>query len=115
MLDEEFCEFLEYELTKAFAQSTHEEIKKLWCDGIMLPTFEKEYSRKYVNDNRRVIMTGFIGKSGQDRYELTLQFGNKALSKYSKGLRIIECIPIDETKDWFEIDIERQKIMIKLA
>jgi hypothetical protein len=114
MLDEDFCEFLENELTKAFAKSTYKEVRNLWCDGVLLPALESEYSPKFVNDNRRIIMTSFIGKSGQDEYELTLHFGSRALSNYSKGLGIKECFPINKKTDWFDIDIEKQKIVIML-
>jgi len=110
MLDNEFCEFLEYEISKAFTNSTNDKVKHFWCDGVMLPTFENEYSKKFVNDNRQIVLSTFIGLTGQDKYELTLKFGNKALSKYARDLDISECVPNSENKDWFHIDIERQKI-----
>jgi len=114
MLDKEFCEFLEYEISKAFANSTNDQIKRFWCDGILLPTFQNEYSKKFVTDNRQIVMTAFIGLSGQDKYELTLKFGNKALSKYVKGLEISECVPNPKNNNWFDIDIERRRISIQL-
>lgn len=114
MLDNEFCEFLEYEISKAFVYSTNEQVKNFWCDGILLPAFENEYSKKFVNDNRKIIMTAFIGLSGQEKYELTLKFGNKALSNYARDLEISECLPSSENNNWFDIDIERKKILIKL-
>jgi hypothetical protein len=114
MLDNEFCEFLEYEISKAFTNSTNDIVKHFWCDGVLLPTFENEYSKKFVNDNRQIIMTAFIGLSGQDKYELTLKFGNKALSKYARDLDISECVPTLDNNNWFDIDIERQKILIQL-
>ena len=114
MLDNEFCEFLEYEISKAFTNSTNDRVKHFWCDGVLLPTFENEYSKKFVNDNRQIVMTAFMGLSGQDKYELTLKFGNKSLSKYAKDLDISECVPNPESINWFDIDIERQKISIQL-
>jgi hypothetical protein len=114
MLDNEFCEFLEYEILKAFANSTNDKVKHFWCDGILLPTFENEYSKKFVNDNRQIIMTAYMGLSGQDKYELTLKFGNKALRKYARDLDISECVPNSEKSNWFDIDIEKQKISIQL-
>jgi hypothetical protein len=114
MLDHEFCAFLEYEITKALANSTTDKVNHFWCDGVLLPTIEREYSKKFVNDNRQIVMTAFIGLSGQDKYELTLKFGNKSLSKYARGLDISECVPNPENSDWFDIDIEKQKISIQL-
>ena len=114
MLDNEFCSFLEHEISKAFANSNNDRVKHFWCDGVLLPTFENEYSKKFVNDNRQIIMTAFMGLSGQDKYELTLKFGNKSLSKYARDLDISECVPNPENSNWFDIDTERQKISIQL-
>ena len=109
-----FFEFLEYEISEAFPNSTNERVKHFWCDGILLPTFENEYSKKFVSDNKQIVMTAFMGLSGQDKYELTLKFGNIALSKYARSLNISECLPKPENSNWFDIDIERQKISIQL-
>ena len=114
MIDNKFCEFLEYEISKYFTNSVNGNVKGFWCDGILLPTFENEYSKKFVNDNRKIVMIAFIGLSGQDKYELTLKFGNKALSRYARDLNIIECIPNSENNDWLDIDIERGKIWVQL-
>lgn len=54
MLNNEFCEFLEYELTKAFANSANPEVQSFWCDGVLLPDSENEYSKKHVNDNMQI-------------------------------------------------------------
>jgi len=43
MLDQDFCEFLEYEICKAFEQSDNGEVKGFWCDGVLLPQFESSY------------------------------------------------------------------------
>ena len=114
MLDKDFCEILERHLTKTFANSTESALKRFWCDGVLLPTFETEYSKKFVNDNKKIVMIAFIGPTGQDNYQLTLNFGNKALSKYARDLEISECLPSSENSGWFDIDVERQKIVIQL-
>lgn len=114
MLNNKFCAFLEYEISRVFANSTDDRIKHFWCDGVSLPTFENEYSKKFVTDNRQIVLTAFTGLSGQDKYELILKFGNKALSKYARDLDISECVPNPENNNWFDIDIERQKISIQL-
>jgi len=114
MLDNEFCEILEHKISKVFTNSTSEKVKHFWCDGVLLPTFENDYSKKFVNDNRKIIMTAFIGLSGQDKYELTLNFGNTALSKYARDLQISDCIPSPDNTNWFDIDVERLTIVIQL-
>jgi len=114
MLNNDFCDFLERQLSKAFANSSIDSIKNFWCDGILPPTFENQYSKKFVNDNRKVVMTAFVGVSGQDKYELTLNFGSKSLSKYQRDLELFECVPNPEKANWFDINIEQKKITILL-
>lgn len=114
MLDQEFCEFLEYEITKALSSSTDERLKGFWCDGVLLPHVENEYSKKSVNDNRQIVMTAFTGQSGHDKYELTLRFGRKASSKYARDLRLEECVPSREHNNWLHIDPTNKKIVLQL-
>ncbi|MFA7687799.1 MAG: hypothetical protein WCY25_08030 [Moheibacter sp.] len=52
MIDQDFCEFLEYEICKAFEHSDNDEIKGFWCDGILTDQPDSYYSQKFVNDNR---------------------------------------------------------------
>jgi len=114
MITNAFCELLEYKINNAFRNSTDERIKSYWCDGILLPTFENEYSQKYVNDNRRITLTAFIGVDGQVKHELILLFGRCALSKYAKGLEISDCIPDFETMSGFEFDSVKKQLLIEL-
>jgi len=93
MLDENFCVFLEYELTKAFPHSADPLVKSFWCDGILLPHSEKELSQKNVNDKRQILMRAYIGKDGQDMYDLILNFGRRSLSRHARGLDLQECVP----------------------
>jgi len=114
MLDNDFCTTLEHLLNNAFARSHKKELAGLLCDGILLPTFENEYSKKAINDKREVTMVAYIGYDGQDKYLLTLKFGNKALSKYARGLPVENCIPVNEGAEEIDIDTERKIITIKL-
>lgn len=114
MLNNEFCQFLEYEISKAFSNSSNEELKHFWCDGVLLPTFDTEYSKEFVNKKKKITLTAYLGVTGQDKYNLTIHFGNKALSKYARGLDISECLPKPEEQDWFSVDIEQLKMEIQL-
>ena len=114
IIDRDFCEFLEYEICKAFEQSDNDQIKGFWCDGILLNQPDSFYSQKFVNDNRHLKLKAFIGKDGQIEYELTLKFGNKALSRYARNLDIKECVPNPDKQNWFDIDTKRNKIEIQL-
>jgi hypothetical protein len=114
MLDQDFCEYLEYVICKALEHSDNDQIKGFWCDGILLSQPDSSYSQKFVNDNRQVKLKAFIGKDGQTEYELTLRFGNKALSLFSRNLDIKECVPNSDKQNWFNIDTKRNKIEIQL-
>lgn len=114
MLDQDFCEVLEYEVTKALSGSTDQCLQGFWCDGVLLPHSESEYSRKTINDKRQVTMTAFAGNTGQEIYKLTLHFGRKSLSYYTKSLSIIECIPKTEHSKWFNIDPTSKTIAVHL-
>jgi len=114
MIDKAFCELLEYKITAALQNSTDERIRSYWCDGVLFPTFDHEYSQKYVNDNRRIILTDFIGVGGQDKYEIVLVFGKNALSKYARGLDISDCIPEDATSG-FTFDNYKRQLLIELS
>jgi len=114
MLNEEFCGFLEYHLSTSFKYSSDESIRSFWCDGVMLPSNENNYSKKSIDDNRKVLLKAFIGKDGQDEFALLLKFGDQALSKYARDLDIMDCIREVEKYDWYTVDKERKQIIILL-
>lgn len=62
MINQDFCEFLEYEICKAFKHTDNDQIKGFWCDGVLLNQSDSPYSQKSVNDNRQIILKAFIGK-----------------------------------------------------
>jgi len=115
MLDKEFCDFLESKLEEVFVNSPDKKINHFWCDGILLPPIEKYCSKKFVNDNRKIgMLKVFAGLTGQDEYELTMNFGSKALSRYARDIDISECWQEMES-NWLEVDIENKKITIQLC
>jgi len=113
--NEEFCTQLEYRICHELKKSTDKELKGFWCDGVSwLPT-ENQLTKKYVNDKRKIETKAWIGKTGQTEFKSTVHFGKKALSKYSNGISLTECIPNMESQfEWIEIDIENKIIEIKL-
>lgn len=118
MLDQAFCEYLEWRVIGSALEilsKTDERLKGFWCDGILLFDIENEYLKKQINDKRSVVMKAFSGKTGQEEYELTLLFGRKALSRYSRDLRLEGCVPDAEISDWLEVDPIKKKIVLRLA
>lgn len=91
-MDKGFCEELEYKICEAFRQLDNENTKGFWCDGIILPESKINYTSKFINDNRKLKLKAFVGKNGQDEYELTLLFGSKSLRKVSRQLDFIDTL-----------------------
>ncbi len=114
MLDQHFCSFLEYELTKAFHDSGKAELAGFWCDGILLPESQVEYSKKTVNDKSQINLTAYMGKNGQDIYKLILKFGEQSRSRYARDLNLTECIPTQHSELWLDVDIENKIIGVSL-
>lgn len=78
------------------------------------PITDIQLSAKHLNDHKKIITTAWLGKDGQEKYEMTIHFGSKALSKYARGLDITECLPDINTMDWIELDLVNQTIEIVL-
>ena len=111
--NEDFCLFLEYHLSGTFANSEQNNIKWLWCDGVMMP-FENQLSKKYVNDNRKIITKAWIGHDGNNQYEMTIKFGRYSLRRYARGTSLESCVPSEEAMDWINIDVINKTIELML-
>ena len=111
--NEDFCLFLEYHLSGTFANSEQNNIKWLWCDGVMMP-FENQLSKKYVNDNRKIITKAWIGHDGNSQYEMTIKFGRYSLRRYARGTSLESCVPSEEMMDWINIDTVNKTIELML-
>lgn len=84
-----------------------------WCDGVLMNQTEIRYSLKYINDKREALFRAWVGKDGQEPYDLYLKFGPKALSRYARALDICVCVPDSGTG--FHIDPENKVIVIQLS
>ncbi|MCE3229318.1 MAG: hypothetical protein K0S32_3869 [Bacteroidetes bacterium] len=110
--DQDFCSFLEYEIGKALEKSEDKIISSVWCDGISHVSLDK--SKKLVNQFRKLTTLAWLGKNGQDEYQMTVRFGDKALSRYMRDLDLKMCAPSVESSDWIEIDVEKKTIVVQL-
>ena len=114
MVDQDFCDFLEFKISKVLTVLNKSETKGFWCDGVCLNNDLTFYSQKYINDKRETNLKAFVGEDGQSEYKLTLKFGKKALSKYARNLEIKSSIPSSIESKWFIIDTELKEIEIQL-
>lgn len=112
--NKEFCEFLEYHLTNAFAHSPDARNKGLWCDGILFPAIDSQLTKKYINDTRRIVTTAFIGYNETQLYDLTILLGRYSLRRYSRGYSLQDCVPDEETLEWYTLDISSRRLEIRL-
>lgn len=118
--NEDFCRKLEYTLCTLFANCEDEELRRFWCDGISwAPYYNEDVNRDYlsyekVKERGFIETSGRMGISGQDRYEVKIVLGTKALKHYQKGDSLIPCLPSSEDQDWIEIDPENYTIEIQL-
>jgi hypothetical protein len=114
MIDRNFCEQIEYKICEVFRKLDNENTKGFWCDGVLLSESETCYKSKFINDNRKIKLKAFVGKDGQNEYELTLLFSSKSLSKVARQLDFIDTFPRDNFDTKFAIDTEQRKIEIQL-
>ena len=114
MIDKSFCVQLEYKICEAFKQLENENTKGFWCDGVLQSESEIYYTSKRINDKREIKLKAFIGKDGQDEYELKLLFGSKSLSKVARQLDFIDTFPNNNFDTKFNIDTKDKKIEIQL-
>ena len=63
----EFCEYLEYHLSRTLRSSVDMEIRKFWCDGIVIPD-PRQLTKKNVNSERQIQTKAWIGTDGQTEF-----------------------------------------------
>ncbi|MET3501813.1 hypothetical protein FHW88_003238 [Mucilaginibacter sp. SG538B] len=112
--NEDFCIYLEYHLSKTFRNFEDNEIRRFWCDGVAMPFVDEQLMAKSVNDIRKIITKAWIGADGQGEYEMTINFGPKALSWYARGLDLKECVPSEESLDWITFARDEKKIELRI-
>ncbi|MCB9355343.1 MAG: hypothetical protein H6575_12315 [Lewinellaceae bacterium] len=114
--NEDFCAHLEHRLGSALKNSGRPELSGFWCDGVSHDAVpDSRLSKKHVGDTRQIATRAWIGKDGQDVYEMTIRLGKQALSRYAKGTAMIDCIPDAGSMDWIDIDTKRKEIEIRLT
>ena len=114
MLDNEFLEFLEYVICKAYLQAGHRDTK-LWCRSVSLSPSEGQYLQEYVKDSRQMALKASVGKFANTEYDLHLKFGEVSSALFLKNLDIKRCVPNPKNQDLFAIDFEKKCINVVLS
>jgi len=109
----EFCSHLEFSLD--FNNLGDERLKGFWCDGVdQIPTSPSSLSKRSLLNSKKIETRAWLGKSGQEFYKMTIEFGELALDNYLKNKSIIDCIPNNNYKNWISIDTINKHPVIKL-
>ena len=105
MFERGFCDFLECRICDFLEKSTVAELKGFWCDGVI---FEA------MLGDETALFTAFVGKTGQERYQLFLQLGETSSKLCAEGRSIQPCVPKADQSDAFSVDEARKQIQMCL-
>lgn len=112
--NEDFCSYLEYHLTRAFANSLNDEIRWLWCDGIKMPFNDSQLILQNIIETKQIATEAWIGIDGQGIYKMTIKLGPCSLDKIVQGMPLIDCLPGEESLNWVELDLTGKEIQLQL-
>ncbi|QNR23843.1 hypothetical protein [Croceimicrobium hydrocarbonivorans] len=112
--NENFCTHLEYQLGRSFGNSDRQDLKGFWCDGVSWDPIPDQLTKKSVQETRQIVTKAWIGKDGQDEYEMTIRLGQSALGRCAKGAEMLDCIPSSDSMNWIDIEPQNRRIVIRL-
>lgn len=123
MFDLDFCQQLEYAISGALTKSADIDWRRCWCDSVLLPDNEADYSLEQILHRREVLTRAWIdsgrikgGKTrGQSLYDMLIIFGDNSLNKIKTGNRLETCIPDAGADSWIHLDRENRTISIQLT
>lgn len=111
--NKEFCSHLEFSLD--FDRLGDDRVKGFWCDGVdFIPKDIDNLSKSNLKENKKIKTRTWTGKSGQEVYDMTINFGEKAVENYLKNESLIDCIPKGDYEKWIKIDPEKKEIEVTL-
>ncbi|MEL7421981.1 MAG: hypothetical protein AAFN81_03270 [Bacteroidota bacterium] len=111
--DADFCAQLAFRLH--FGDWSDPAVNSFWCDGI--DHWPQDYTTlvfSKLRQQKHLTTTAWLGPSGQDRYEMTVYFGPRALALYGQKLRLEDSIPDVANPSWIELLTEEKRISITL-
>ena len=97
--ERDFCDWFEYKICEYLRSSNYSQIRGFWCDGVIYETA--------LEDNI-ALFTVFTGKTGQSKYQLFLEFGEKSKNFISTGSELKLCFPEFERVSFY-VDIHKKQ------
>lgn len=110
MLDQRFCDHLEYSLSKALSGSRDPQWRYLWCDGIELETANALSQGR--NSVKAKAWIGSRGTTHQEIYEMAIEFGNDSLTFVQANADARQIIPEQLPDDCYQIDIDNKRLTV---
>lgn len=121
MVDRAFCDRLEYAISNALSASDEVDLRRCWCDGILLPDNETDYSSAQILKEKEMVLKAWIDEGrikgeqrGQFLYDMRLSFGDNSLRSLKTGDRLEECIPDSKADLWIVLERENRTIEVTL-
>jgi len=114
MITNDFCTKLERRIQKALYEHPDKHIYSITTDGIVFDPSDISLSKKFVNDNRYAILRMYALIGGSAIYNLILLFGNKAASRYARGLDLLPYVPDLLNDSNMSVDLEKREIVVRL-
>lgn len=111
MLNQEFRDLLEYQLTKALAESSVPELRRFWCDGVLEPEWAEEYQPAHVAQTKRIILRAWMqgartktAVATHQLHPLHLALGPASLKKYLEG---------QDLRHWIDVGIDPTAVVLE--
>jgi hypothetical protein len=112
--NQDFCHELGYYLTGVFQNSHDPEINKIWCDGVLMPSEDKQLQRENVYKTQKIETEAWIVTTTDEKYQITIKLGKLSIKKCREGLQLSNCLPDENSLKWISIDKENKSIELQL-
>jgi len=111
--NQDFCNELEYHLSRTLWNSADNEFEFFWCDGVQMPD-ENQLMIDHIITAKQIITKAWIGENGQGIYDMIIKFGEVALKVCYQGNSLSTCLPDDQSTEWISIDPSNNIIELQL-
>jgi len=111
--NQDFCNELEYHLSRTLSNTANNKFEVFWCDGVQMPD-ENQLLMDHVITAKQIITKAWVGKNGQGIYDMIIKFGEAAIKACFAGNSLSTCLPDDHSAEWITIDPSNNVIELQL-
>jgi hypothetical protein len=110
-----FWVVLEFRLSGELFNTNDPNLLGFECEGIFLPLNDAQFQIENLKMKQEIHTKAWLGPSGRERYDATIQFGPKALKLFEQNLPLEDSIPTySDTNTWFDLNPLTKTIVIRL-